>query len=276
MIMGTRMWVPFFDAATDDEPSFEKRIDSVCREIGERGLCKASTRPSGKSQQRRATAVMAEGVPPAVVSPSTPVMPTTTTSEASQRPLAAPVVAANNDPSVATAATMGGMAARAAASAPPRNADQQFSPSIHTISPVVVRPPLQQQQQQSPSSPQPQSLVAQAQAGEMMLLPQQLPPSSPSAAVVVEAISSEQLVALQARIESLHTQSMLEQAELYSIEDAIADYSDLRQSLLPRVITTELANMNVVAGKVLRIVGASETFAGSDGAFARQLRRKFV
>ena len=100
------------------------------------------------------------------------------------------------------------------------------------------------------------------------------------APTVTEAVSVEQLVALQARLEVLHAANLLADEEMFAIEDAIADFSDLRQSLLPQTITVEQVNAapgNTFesAVKLLRIVGASETF-GSDASFARQLRRKFV
>jgi hypothetical protein len=99
------------------------------------------------------------------------------------------------------------------------------------------------------------------------------------APTVTEAVSGEQLLALQSRLESLHAANLIADEELYSIEDAVADFSDLRQSLLPQKITLEHVNSAPgntfeAAAKLLMIVGASETFATSDAAFARQLRRK--
>ena len=35
--MGTRLWYALWDAAKDDDDAFERRLDSVVREIGERG-----------------------------------------------------------------------------------------------------------------------------------------------------------------------------------------------------------------------------------------------
>lgn len=37
MILGTRMWYPFFDSDRDDEVAFARRVDPVVREIGMRG-----------------------------------------------------------------------------------------------------------------------------------------------------------------------------------------------------------------------------------------------
>ena len=38
MLLGTRMWYSFVDAEQDDDAAFEKRIDSLLREVGNRGL----------------------------------------------------------------------------------------------------------------------------------------------------------------------------------------------------------------------------------------------
>jgi len=37
LIMGTRMWYRFWDAESDDDAAFERRLDTVVREIGDRG-----------------------------------------------------------------------------------------------------------------------------------------------------------------------------------------------------------------------------------------------
>ena len=37
LILGSRMWYAMWDAEKDDDAAFERRLDSVVREIGERG-----------------------------------------------------------------------------------------------------------------------------------------------------------------------------------------------------------------------------------------------
>eukprot|EP01043_Picozoa_sp_COSAG02_P032124 COSAG02_NODE_2132_length_9721_cov_44.831324_1_plen_70_part_10 len=37
LILGTRMWYAMWDAENDDDAAFERRVDSVTGEIGERG-----------------------------------------------------------------------------------------------------------------------------------------------------------------------------------------------------------------------------------------------
>ena len=95
-----------------------------------------------------------------------------------------------------------------------------------------------------------------------------------------EAVSEEQLVTLQARLESLHSAQLLSDAEVYSLEDAVADYVELKASMAGQVITEDLIYSSVAqacgaASRLHKLVTLSGSMAG-DAAFARQLRRKFV
>ena len=65
-----------------------------------------------------------------------------------------------------------------------------------------------------------------------------------------------QLPALQARLEALHAAKLLQDEELYVIEDAIADSEDVEE-----------------AGCVSKLIALSAKMP-SDRAFARQLRRR--
>ena len=64
------------------------------------------------------------------------------------------------------------------------------------------------------------------------------------------------LLALQARLETLHAAKLLADEELYAVEDIIAEEDD-------------------ADGRVAALVTLSGKMAG-DGAFARQLRRKYA
>ena len=70
---------------------------------------------------------------------------------------------------------------------------------------------------------------------------------------------SELAVALQSRIEKLHVMQLLEDDELYALEDIIADGAD--------DVDDE--------DRVAQMVALSARMHG-DGAFARQMRRKFL
>ena len=72
LILGTRMWYAFWDAAQDEDGAFELRLDAVVREIGDRGKLmstEAVTRfhePTPAPAPKRALApASAPGEPPA-------------------------------------------------------------------------------------------------------------------------------------------------------------------------------------------------------------------
>ena len=64
------------------------------------------------------------------------------------------------------------------------------------------------------------------------------------------------LIALQSRLEALHAAKLLADEELYAVEDIIAEEDD-------------------ADGRVAALITLSGKMAG-DGAFARQLRRKYA
>jgi hypothetical protein len=74
------------------------------------------------------------------------------------------------------------------------------------------------------------------------------------------------VVALQARLESLHVAKILSDEELYALEDVIAD--DAEGAL-------EDGAPGDAKGAISRMVALSSRMAG-DAAFGRQLRRKFA
>lgn len=75
-------------------------------------------------------------------------------------------------------------------------------------------------------------------------------------------LKSELAVALQSRLEKLHVMQLLKEDELYALEDIIADGAD---------------EVDEVDGedRVAQMVALSSRMHG-DGAFARQMRRKFL
>jgi hypothetical protein len=95
-----------------------------------------------------------------------------------------------------------------------------------------------------------------------------------------EAVSEEQLVALQARLESVHAVKLLSDAELFALEDTVADYVELQacmagQPITEAMIYAPVAQSSGPANKLHKLVRLSASMP-SDAAFARQLRRKFV
>jgi hypothetical protein len=65
-----------------------------------------------------------------------------------------------------------------------------------------------------------------------------------------EAVTVPELARLHARFEALHRAELLTAAELHTLEDLIADFSDVRQSLLPWMITYAMVNQSGQANRV--------------------------
>jgi hypothetical protein len=94
------------------------------------------------------------------------------------------------------------------------------------------------------------------------------------------AISDAELGVLQARLDTLHAEELLTNDELQAIEDTISDFSDLRQLVLPKIITLEMVRDTpgeyfAAASSLRQVIGVSNTF-DSNATFARQLRRKIA
>ena len=65
LLMGTRMWYRMWDAATDDDLAFERRVDAICREIGNRAQLAEDVPPEPTPAPKKASA-------PAPAPPVTP------------------------------------------------------------------------------------------------------------------------------------------------------------------------------------------------------------
>jgi hypothetical protein len=94
-----------------------------------------------------------------------------------------------------------------------------------------------------------------------------------SPAPPAEAISEDQMVALQGRLEALHEAELLSDDELFKFGDMIADFAEARATI--GVVTMEIVHTNHAIGQVHKVIAVSETVS-RDPMLARQLRRKFM
>jgi hypothetical protein len=257
LILGTRLYYQFWDAEQLDDAAFEKRLDSVVREIGERG------RGRSTAKQTPAVPLMPEGVPPAAAAAAAALAPRTPT--------------ASSTPRAAETTTL----------------SQSFSPSVFqplSAQTGQLQPQLQPHggvtsaseaaylcEMMSFMREERQTMVAamERQRQELEAKVAALTPSPPS-----EAVSEGALAALQARLESMHAAKLLSDAELYSVEDMLADFVELKASMAGQPITeamiyAPLAQQCSTASTLHKLVRLSASMVG-DVAFARQLRRKFV
>jgi hypothetical protein len=275
LILGTRVWYGFWDADQDDAAAFESRVDAVMREVGDRGKL-----------------VFSEGVPP-LHEPTPAPAPAPA---ALKRPAPAPAPAPDLTP--AAAATPAPAPAPATPQSDIPAVDRSFTPTIRQ-SPASLTALETQQQQQLQTQAQGQTIYSngsfeamsaflneqqdrhneacgllrgERDAAEAKLEQQrqvmeaELRKRLPQAAA--EAISEEQLEALQARLQRLHSESqqLLSEEELGNLEDTIADCIEV-------LLTADVTDR--VVGQTLRMVLLSEKMK-ADGPFARQMRRKFT
>ena len=88
-----------------------------------------------------------------------------------------------------------------------------------------------------------------------------------------EAVSTEQVSTLTARLAALHAAQALSDDELFAVEDCIADFLEAKGSF--DLVTMDVVNASRAMGKVHKLVLLSEGLP-DDAMLARQLRRKFV
>jgi hypothetical protein len=260
LILGAKIWYPFYPAVVETDVAFMKQMDAVCRDLGERG------------KPKKPACRMSEGVPPASQS-----------MELSPAPASAPAPA----PALASIPTLTRALETAPVPAPAMPAANSFTPSMQLSSPSGAAM-LQQRsttdttslaevlfEQQRLMLEREEKTEAKAdklwqemrhQMDKMREKMQLAPPA--------EAISEERLTALQARIEAVHAAKLLSDDELYALEDMVADFVEFESSI-GVVVTLEIVHGNESASKLLKLVALSERLV-ADSAFARQARRKYV
>jgi hypothetical protein len=239
LIMGTRMYYKFHGDDLEDEAVFQQRMDSLTREIGDRGK-------SGLS----------EAVPPGRAWAPTPApVPTAASARAPARasaPTPAPA------PALAPATQM-----------PAATPDRSFTPTVQTS------PMTQLQQSDALQLMERMEARLEKQQEEMEKLREEAIEARIQAAVQAaqkpqEAFSGQQLMDLQARLVALHEAKLLTEDECFILEDLCADYLELKAS-----VGSITVSANEVGGKLLKLIALSEGI-DADARFARQARRKFV
>lgn len=281
------MW----DAEKDDDTSFERRVDNVARELGERGkLMVAELVPPLREPNPAPTP------PPGSVPSPSPVSTSPPASRA-QAPTAAP------SPSLSPTSRL----------TTPRTSQPDSAPIMPRVSPSMEQRPVAVHQSNSSSlvaSTTSASLI-EASAFIMEQLKTQLAEQRAHDKVQhlevvrllegqleahrqelekqrreVEAqrkeleaklspacvITQEQLAALQSRLQALHVAKLLTDDELFLAEDYCGDIIELESSISGQ-ITSEMAQANPTISKVSKLVALSERVT-NDAALARQIRRR--
>ena len=246
LLLGTRIYYRFFDAEHDDQPSFEKRIDALVREIGDRG------------QSKRKAAPVSEAIPPA----------REPTVVAKQKVLTTPVPA-HVPARVSDEAPAPSRNRPVEVSTTPRPAATIQQPTVALSGPAEIAELFKEMRQDADeirrsAMVERDELEAQMEQLRVEFTKQQ------------ELVSADQLEALQVRLERLHSAQLLADEELWALEDLCADFFEMRAAA-GGALTQQVAHSSPgsVAAKLTKLVGVSEGLA-SDAAFARQARRKFM
>lgn len=263
LLIGSKLYFSFHPAAVETDADFSKKMDALERELGDRG--------------RGVSSRMSEGVPPSVAGRSL-------------SPAGAPALARAEAPAPAPAP----VPAHSLTPEPAYASDRSFTPSMQLSSPMPA--PLNasdataslvsvllehEERQQKLMLEREEKLREEAKAEKDELrqeiatmwaatqkLREEVSPAPPA-----EAISEDQMVALQGRLEALHEAELLSDDELFKFGDMIADFAEARATI--GVVTMEIVHTNHAIGKVHKIIAVSETVSRNP-MLARQLRRKFM
>eukprot|EP01050_Picozoa_sp_SAG11_P016782 SAG11_NODE_2332_length_3506_cov_2.301732_1_plen_283_part_00 len=265
LLLGTRLYFNFHPAAVETDAAFSKQMDAVERELGGRGHPEASS--GGR---------VSEGVPPGVAS--------SWSLEPSPSPAPAPAPA----PAASTVVEHSGFSPSMQLSSPAPVVVQQRS-TTEDASLVVLLLEREERMRQEAKAERVeqeakveklrQETEAKAAAEkaelrqEMQQQMEKMREEIEEKLTPAEAISEQRLASLQARLEALHAAKLLGDDELYALEDMMADYLELKATM--GIVTGEMVNTSASTSKLLKVVGLSEGVA-ADGAFARQVRRKYV
>ena len=265
LILGTRLWYGFWDADEDDDAAFEKRVDGLCNEIGDRGRL-----------------MLPEAVPPPEFQPEPEPQPEP---QPQPEPEPAPshwqlveeTVAPNTTSSSSYSPSVHGTPTLTAAATPMQPANlqlQQSAGSSPALGPALMEVSAFMAEQLQLQRDHDERIREAAQAERAELQSQMEQQRHEIEALremarpkmAAEVLSDKQLAALQQRFVSLHAAALLSDTELYFLEDGVIDCIEVlpeAPAAMPEVAT--VAKMVMLSEKV-----------PVDATFARQVRRKFV
>lgn len=284
LILGRSLWYAFFESAVPTDEKFMQQMDSLIREIGDRGKIETKVSEGVPPRAPALAPVLAKAPAPAAAPAFEP------TPEPAPAPRASTPAASGSVPTTPQRAL-------AAVSTPGRgfSPSVQLSPSMpmvqHASSTggggssltevasifenLAARMETRAKEERDAAKADRAELDAKMEQQRQEMEAKMEALKAELTARPAPAITVEQLAALQARIEGLHTTKLLTDEELFALEDLVADYVELTMSVADRVITREMIFAMPVAGKLDKLVGLSAAMA-ADAAFARQARRKFL
>ena len=286
--MGTRLWYSMWDAETDDDAAFKQRVNAVCNEIGQRGQPAVAEAVPPPSTMRPNTSPMLTLAPapvpppPTVASAPAPVPP-----HDSATPLASSPVASLGAPARLEASTTGQVAPSEVEPASNLSVTMNSTPTgvssavqqgglpMHVTSATTLaevaavhkeqRDHLEARIDQMEARFESKVVALEQQRDDLQArLMAQLKPQP--------AITEDELIALQARLDRLHCAKLLSSDELYALEDCLSDFFEASAGY--DVVTMMMVGASAKIGNVHKMLAISRG-AAKDEMFARQMKRKF-
>ena len=141
LLLGTRMWYAFWDADKDDDASFDRRVDQVLREVGERGKPTVSESVPPARRSPRVVHPSAAPAPSAAAAPA----PSSQASTSARAPAPAPAPAVEPEE---PAREQSSLAAGSAPSSHPLRAVTTSQPSASSAADQTFTPARSQHQHQ--------------------------------------------------------------------------------------------------------------------------------
>ena len=279
LILGTRLWYPFYGFAIETDAGFTQQMDTVVRDIGDRGkgvgrAVSEGVPPAASRAPAPAPAPARQAAPPRASSPVPAPAPAPEPTPAPRTPARAPAPAPAPAPDPAPAP------------APARAQSPALAPAPEPVAHRPVTPVADQSFSMQQLSPQTAAVQLQTGAGgsfaelsmfvkeqqtllieqQTLLLEQQKETRQEMEAKLEQAkqdmdakakadldklreemtprelppaISDAELTALQARFESLHAAQLLTDEELYASEDLCADFLELQATVLEGDVLTK-------------------------------------
>ena len=257
LILGTRMWYSFWDADQDDDAAFERRLDAVIREIGDRGKLMLPEAVTPFREPTPAPAPAPKRTPAPAPVPVPAPAPTSQPPPATQQLAAA--AARNFSPSMQSLPAQ--VLVRQEVAPASSESAGSFSEMVSFMREEreTMMSAMEQQRQDAEAKLEAHRHEAEAQKRE-----------ADARASAKTCVSEAQLEALQARLDALHQAKLLTDDEVFKLEDCVADFIECSSSL-----SASSAELVAAAEKVRKLAGLSERVV-RDGMLARQLRRKFA
>ena len=246
MLLGTRLWYGFFGTTVTNDDKFHAKIEEMCREIGKPAVTPKTVVRSVMALSPKPKATTA--VPDA--STARVAAPTSASAENSPVPVPAPAPGPGPGPGPALSASL------------QRLERLERLGTAGSVGGTFAELSAFMKEQQAISDARVDKMKTEMET-KLAAMEAKLNPAP--------LLDDEQLSALQLRLDDMHAAGLLQESELRSCEDVIADVIGL-EACIGKPVTAELAQANYAVKKLCKMVAMSAKIP-SNAALARQIRR---